>query len=707
MTKPSVETFLDMVRRSMLVEKDQVDALLSKLKGRTDEAARNDVDFVANAFVEAGLLTRWQCDRILDGRYKGFFLGKYKLLDILGSGGMSSVYLAEHVLMQRRVAIKVLPKNRVSDSSYLARFHREAQAAALLDHRNIVRVYDVDNVGDVHYLVMEYVEGSDLQQMIKRDGPMEYAVAADYIRQAAEGLACAHDAGLIHRDVKPANLLVDRQNVVKVLDLGLALVTGEEKASLTVAYDENVLGTADYLAPEQALNSHTVDGRADIYGLGCSLYYMLTGHPPFAEGTLPQRLMAHQKSPPPAVSLDRPDAPPDLVQICMKMMAKKAANRQQTMQEVARDLASWLRAHGHSAGSSSGGGSSGSSGSLSGSGTPRLRTRGALALGPRGYDRLGPARRGKEGPAPHPSPRASRDAGRNRPRNQGEQGPAQGEVAGERLALGIRHSDRRLARRLAAVARGAGRHRGTDGRLPHAPRESRPRLGVYRRRRGNAALLRHRDRDHRDQHCSRVGWASARNLKRRIAMKARESGMPDEEMWREFFDPEAILRLLRLTSSCGDVADFGCGYGTFTIPAARIVRGTVHALDIEPEMTASTLAKAEAEGLRNVRVYVRDFVSDGSGLLTASVSYAMLFNILHAERPERLLCKARRILVPGGLLGVIHWNYDAATPRGPSMEIPPRPEQCRDWAVKEGFRLMPPGIVSLPPYHYGMVLERP
>ena len=166
---------------------------------------------------------------------------------------MSSVYLAEHVLMQRRVAIKVLPKNRVDDSSYLARFHREAQAAAALDHRNIVRAYDVDNDGNIHYLVMEYVEGRDLQQIVKEDGPLDYAAAAEYIRQAAEGLAHAHQAGLIHRDVKPANLLVDQKNVVKVLDLGLARFTDEDKASLTVAYDENVLGTADYLAPEQAL----------------------------------------------------------------------------------------------------------------------------------------------------------------------------------------------------------------------------------------------------------------------------------------------------------------------------------------------------------------------------------------------------------------------------------------------------------------------
>ena len=259
---------------------------------------------------------------------------------------MSSVYLAEHVLMQRRVAIKVLPKNRVEDTSYLARFHREAQAAAALDHRNIVRAYDVDNDGSIHYLVMEYVEGRDLQHIVKEDGPLDYVAAAEYIRQAAEGLAHAHEAGLIHRDVKPANLLVDQKNVVKVLDLGLARFTDEDKASLTVAYDENVLGTADYLAPEQALDSHGVDARADIYGLGCSLYYLLTGHPPFPGGTLPQRLMMHQKQPPPSIYLDRPDAPPDLVDICLKMMAKKPDQRYQSAAEVAAVLAQWLVAHG-------------------------------------------------------------------------------------------------------------------------------------------------------------------------------------------------------------------------------------------------------------------------------------------------------------------------------------------------------------------------
>lgn len=360
MAKPTVDVFIDLVRRSTLVEKDQLNALLLGLKEEAGDEPVTDADLVANRFVETGLITRWQADRLLEGRYKGFFLGKYKLLNLLGTGGMSSVYLAEHVLMQRRVAIKVLPKNRVEDSSYLARFHREAQAAAALDHRNIVRAYDVDNDGSNHYLVMEYVEGRDLQHVVKEDGPLGYIAAAEYIRQAAEGLSHAHKANLIHRDVKPANLLVDRKNVVKVLDLGLARFTDEDKASLTVAYDENVLGTADYLAPEQALDSHGVDSRADIYGLGCSLYYLLTGHPPFPGGTLPQRLMAHQKQTPPSIHIDRPDAPHDLIEICAKMMAKKPGQRYQTMAEVALDLSQWLINHGQTVDSgSSAGGSSG------------------------------------------------------------------------------------------------------------------------------------------------------------------------------------------------------------------------------------------------------------------------------------------------------------------------------------------------------------
>ena len=324
-------------------------------------------------FMAENLITPWQRDKLLDGKHRGFFLGRYKLLGQLGSGGMSTVYLGEHVLMQRRVAIKVLPKQRVTDTSYLARFHREARAAASLDHPNIVRAYDVDNEGDIHYLVMEFVDGRDLQQTVKMEGPLDFVLAADYIRQAAEGLGHAHSNGLIHRDVKPANLLVDRKSVVKVLDLGLARFTDEDHASLTVQYDENVLGTADYLAPEQAIDSHGVDARADIYSLGCAFYFLLTGHPPFADGTLPQRLMAHQKQQPPPIVKERPKTPADLAEICTKMMAKKPADRYQSMNDVAQALRRWL--HDHGLGSSGSGLSPGSdiskSGRLSG-GSQRL-----------------------------------------------------------------------------------------------------------------------------------------------------------------------------------------------------------------------------------------------------------------------------------------------------------------------------------------------
>jgi ubiquinone/menaquinone biosynthesis C-methylase UbiE len=183
--------------------------------------------------------------------------------------------------------------------------------------------------------------------------------------------------------------------------------------------------------------------------------------------------------------------------------------------------------------------------------------------------------------------------------------------------------------------------------------------------------------------------------------------MPEEQLWASFFDPDAILPKLGLTSACRDVVEVGCGYGTFTIPAARIITGTLHAFDIEPDMIEATRQKAEAANLSNVRLSPRDVIADGFGLPDAGTDYVMLFNILHAERPEPLLAKTYRVLRPGGKLGIIHWNYDPTTPRGPSMEIRPRPQQCRLWAQEAGFRLLPPGIINLPPYHYGMLLERP
>ncbi len=189
-------------------------------------------------------------------------------------------------------------------------------------------------------------------------------------------------------------------------------------------------------------------------------------------------------------------------------------------------------------------------------------------------------------------------------------------------------------------------------------------------------------------------------------MKTRQSGMPDEQTWDGFFDPAGILAKLGLTRTCGDVVEFGCGYGTFTIPAGRLVSGTVYALDIEPEMVEATRTEAAAQGLTNIRACLRDFVAEGTGLPDGSVDYAMLFNILHAESPTELLREAYRILAPRGRVGIIHWNYDPSTPRGPSMDIRPRPEQCRDWAEAVGFRPSRPGTIDLAPYHYGMMLRK-
>jgi len=344
MPKPSVENLLGLIERSGLVEQDRLTAAMEALRTRLGGTLPEDSQVVTDALIADGLLTSWQAEKLLEGRYKGFMLGKYKLLSLLGTGGMSAVYLAEHKTMRSRRAIKILPQNRVEDSSFLARFEREAQVAGQLDHPNIVRAFDQDQDGKTHYLVMEYVEGRDLQDVVTQDGPLPYELSAEYVRQAAEGLAYAHDKGMVHRDVKPANLLLDKSGTVKVLDMGLALLERDERTSLTIQHDENVLGTADYLPPEQAINSHTVDSRADIYSLGGTLYFLLTGHPPFPEGTLAQRLHMHQTAEPSPITNERPDAPVGLVEICQKMMAKKPGDRFATCHDVAAALERWMEA---------------------------------------------------------------------------------------------------------------------------------------------------------------------------------------------------------------------------------------------------------------------------------------------------------------------------------------------------------------------------
>lgn len=187
-------------------------------------------------------------------------------------------------------------------------------------------------------------------------------------------------------------------------------------------------------------------------------------------------------------------------------------------------------------------------------------------------------------------------------------------------------------------------------------------------------------------------------------MKGRESGMPEKEAWEKFFDPEKILKALKLNHQVKDVVEFGCGYGTFTLPATKLIRGKIYAIDIDPEMTALTQKEAHKRNLRNIETLTRDFVVEGTGLKDSSVDYVMLFNILHLENPERLLQEAWRILRKDGKLGVLHWNYDSSTPRGPSMTIRPKPEDCIRWAESAGFYKAQQH--DLKPYHYGIMMVK-
>lgn len=336
MAEVSAKSFLGLLQKSGLCDQAELKATINELFKKVNGSSIK-LDQLTNHLLEQGLISEWHLKKLLAGKYKGFFLGKYKLLRHLGTGGMSTVYLAQHTIFNQQRAIKVLPRDRVADKSYLERFYREGRAAAALNHRNIVRVYDIGNEGDTHYLVMEYVKGEDIYEKVKRDGPLAFDKAVDYTVQALTGLQHAHENDLVHRDIKPANLLVTPDGDVKILDLGLALFQ-EEDASLTVMNSERVLGTADYLSPEQAVDSHNVDRRSDIYSAGCTLYFMLTGKPPFHEGSIAQRIAKHQSCEPDDVRSFREDCPDDLLDVVNKMMKKNPDDRFQNCQGLATCL---------------------------------------------------------------------------------------------------------------------------------------------------------------------------------------------------------------------------------------------------------------------------------------------------------------------------------------------------------------------------------
>jgi serine/threonine protein kinase len=335
----TTDELLELIRKSELILPQRLDAFVAQVQASASAGTPRELIAL---LIAAGLVTQFQGEQFLQGKWRGFTIGKYKVLERLGSGGMGTVYLCEHVQVGRRVAVKVLPNSQAHNPAALGRFYREGRAAGVLDHPNLVKAHDIDQDGGLHFLVMDYVDGSSLQHIVTRFGPLSPLRAAHYIRQAANGLHHAHQAGLIHRDVKPANIMVERPGGVRLLDLGLARFFHDNTDLLTLQYDDrNVLGTADYVSPEQALNSHEVDIRTDVYSLGATFYFLLTGHPPFPEGKMAQKLIWHQVRQPTPVHQVRPEVPEGLSAIVEKMMAKNPAQRYQTPFEVVEALRPW------------------------------------------------------------------------------------------------------------------------------------------------------------------------------------------------------------------------------------------------------------------------------------------------------------------------------------------------------------------------------
>ena len=330
----SIERFVELLAGSGVLPQETIQEFLPPHRHP------QDAEELARELVRQKRLTKFQVEEIARGKGKALVLGNYTILERIGAGGMGQVFKAEHRRMKRIVAVKILPENLMKDPATVARFEREVTAAARLNHPHIVTAYDADEVNGVHLLVMEYVEGRDLAALTKRDGPLAVDQAVGFVLQAARGLAAAHAEGIVHRDIKPANLLLDPKGTVKILDMGLARIHGDASPQAELTHTGTVMGTVDYMAPEQALNTKLADARADIYSLGCTLYYLLTGTAAYGGDTLMARLLAHRDEPIPSLRALRPEISEAVESVFRRMVAKKVEDRYQSMAEVIADLES-------------------------------------------------------------------------------------------------------------------------------------------------------------------------------------------------------------------------------------------------------------------------------------------------------------------------------------------------------------------------------
>jgi serine/threonine protein kinase len=349
MSIATIPALIEAIRQDHLLEAEQLEELTSSLQTRIPEPRA-----LAQELLRRGWLTSYQVNLLLQGRRGELTLGPYLLLARLGGGGMGRVFKARHRRVGRVVAVKVLSGEQLRDPEALRRFHREIEATAKLSHPNAVFAYDADQLGDSHLIEMEYVEGTDLARLVQERGPLPVAETCDYVCQAALGLQHAHEQGLVHRNIKPSNLLLahpqaadrgtsnggpasgGRGGVIKVLDMGLARLqwTMGDEGSRTVLKEGAVMGTPDYMAPEQAVRPHEVDIRADLYSLGCTFYLLLTGQAPFPGGSLAEKLLKHQSEEPVPVERLRPEVSPEVAAVVHRLMAKRPEQRYQSPAEL-------------------------------------------------------------------------------------------------------------------------------------------------------------------------------------------------------------------------------------------------------------------------------------------------------------------------------------------------------------------------------------
>jgi serine/threonine-protein kinase len=347
-SKPAGSIPLDLlpvIRASGVLSEKQLSEIKSKvLQG---DYPLDSVD-LAERLVRESILTSYQAKRFLSNRAHGLIVGRYIILDRIGSGSMGRVYKAHHVMMDRAVALKIIAPEIASNERVVARFHREMKLVGRLDHPNVVRAFDADQIQKVLYIVMEYVHGYSLGERLKK-GPIPSPEMIDYAAQAAMGLAHAHEQGIVHRDIKPSNLLRTNEGRIKVLDLGLGVLMEADSSATFATADGIAVGTVDYMSPEQACGRE-VDGRSDVFGLGCAVYHLMTGKLPFPGATPIDRLGKRISGRHVPITEHLPDLSPGFVRILDKMMAHKPYERFGSAAELADALQNLLRPRSKGAG---------------------------------------------------------------------------------------------------------------------------------------------------------------------------------------------------------------------------------------------------------------------------------------------------------------------------------------------------------------------